>query len=94
MTIENQIKNNRMGDSFSAELIVALYKNGELVKIWAGNPQIIPQTDSNEEPVSIQKRISIPNLDDGDYHLEIFLWDNYETMKVLKNMVLLNEAAE
>ena len=94
LNIETEIKNNRMGDGFTAEIVAALYRDGELTKVWAGGTQEIPETPSSGDAETVSMRISIPRLDDGDYHLEVFLWDNYETMKVLKSMVSIREATE
>ena len=94
MGMSVSIKNNNMGDNFTAELVAALYKDNALVQIWTSEPMTIPQTASSEAAESISKMINIPRMEDGDYHLEVFLWDNYETMKVLKNMISLSEVGE
>ena len=81
------VKNNRMGEDYSAELICVLYKDGKIEQIETSGIVNIPQTPSSEEPVEISVIAHIPTVNSGDY-LEIFLWDSWEGMRVITPSVV------
>ncbi|MBE7038037.1 MAG: hypothetical protein E7404_03945 [Ruminococcaceae bacterium] len=79
------VKNNGMGDNFTAQLIVAVYNDKKLVLAKASEKTTIAQTDSElaGTPLTVEN-VSIPSVDDGDYTVKVMLWKSLDDMTPLK----------
>ena len=79
------IKNNRMGDGYTAQLIAAVYDGNKLISAKASNVITIPQTASVEaDTVLTVDDIVIPSLDSGAYTVKLMLWDSLDDMNPLE----------
>lgn len=75
------VKNNNMGDDFTAQLLVAVYKDGNiLTDIKTTAVTSIAQTSASAAPVSLSQSITVPS----GYTLKVYLWDSISSMKPLK----------
>ncbi len=84
-SVKVEIKNNRMGNSFKAQLLTVIYKNNGMYKAYAGTATLIPQTGSYEKAVPLTiDGINLPDLSDGKYSMKIMLWSDIEDMDSLK----------
>ena len=79
--VSRAVKNNAMGDDFSATLMLGLYKNNELVELKYESAAV-PQNSIKTE---ISNTITIPD-DGAKYELRVFLWDAPEQMNILKSL--------
>lgn len=74
------VKNNGMGDNFTAQLIVAVYDGDILKNVKASAVTTIAQTSPAASSVTLNQSISVPS----GYTLKVYLWDSLSSMKPLK----------
>lgn len=75
------IKNNGMGDDFTAQLIVAVYESEDVLKnIKATGITKIAQTGASAGPVTLTQSITVP----AGCTLKVYLWDSLDSMKPIK----------
>ena len=75
------IKNNGMGDDFTAQLIVAVYEGEDVLKnIKATGITKIAQTGASASPVTLTQSITVPT----GCTLKVYLWDSLDSMKPIK----------
>ena len=80
VTVTRTMRNNKLGNDFSATLMLGLYKDGELLSIrYKGSN--IPQ---NGRKTSISDTVTIPD-DGAKYEVRAFLWDSPTGMNILKD---------
>ena len=80
VTVTRTMRNNKLGNDFSATLMLGLYKDGELLSIQYKD-SLIPQ---NGRKTSISDTVTIPD-DGAKYELRAFLWDSPTGMNILKD---------
>lgn len=80
ITVTKAVRNNKMGDDFKACLILALYRDDELVEMKYSQ-KLIPE---NMQKTELSENITIPN-DGENYELQVFIWDDPDEMDVLKS---------
>ena len=73
-------KNNRMQDDYSIELIIALFKDNELVDINSAY-SIIPQSNEDGEYTPVRVSINIP--DNSSYSVVLYEWDSMTSMRAV-----------
>ena len=91
LSAEISIENNSVSDGIKAQLIAVLYKDEIVVESEATEPLTINPNGSLVEPTILSVPISISTLDDGEYRLEIFVWDSFKTMNTVKSSIIVNE---
>lgn len=75
------IKNNGMGDDFTAQLIVAVYEGEDILKnVKATGITKIEQTGASASPVTLTQSITVPT----GCTLKVYLWDSLDSMKPIK----------
>lgn len=75
------IKNNGMGDDFTAQLIVAVYEGEDILKnVKATGITKIAQTGASASPVTLTQSITVP----AGCTLKVYLWDSLDSMKPIK----------
>lgn len=75
------IKNNGMGDDFTAQLIVAVYEGEDILKnVKATGITKIEQTGASAIPVTLTQSITVPT----GCTLKVYLWDSLDSMKPIK----------
>lgn len=75
------IKNNGMGDNFTAQLIVAVYEGEDILKnVKATGITKIAQTGASASPVTLTQSITVPT----GCTLKVYLWDSLDSMKPIK----------
>lgn len=80
ITVTKSVQNNKMGNDFKASLILALYKDDELIEMNFSE-KTLPEDMQKKDIVS---SVTIP--DDGEkYELQVFLWNDLEEMEILKS---------
>lgn len=79
------VKNNGMGDNFTAQLIVAVYKDKKLAFAKASEVTTIVESDSENAatPLSVEN-IAISSVDDAEYSVKVMLWKSLDNMTPLK----------
>ena len=86
------VKNNKMGDGYTAQLIAAVYDNNKLISASASSVTPIPQTALSDAPIVLEAgNVEIPPIENGNYRVKLMLWDSLEGMDSLKRFEVYTE---
>ena len=86
---EISIENNHLENPIKAQLIAVLYKNNSVIKTAASEAVTIEKNGNTSEATKLSADITVPSLEDGKYRLEVFVWDSFKTMNIVKKSVIL-----
>ena len=79
-----KVKNNSMGDDFTAELIVCLYDGNTLISAKSSGAVTVAQSGELVRPASLTtETISVPDTANHNYKLKAYVWNSLGGMKPL-----------
>lgn len=79
-----KVKNNSMGNDFTAELIVCLYDGNTLISAKSSGAVTVAQSGELVRPASLTtETISVPDTANHNYKLKAYVWNSLGGMKPL-----------
>jgi len=94
-TAKATIKNNKVDAGVNAQIIAILRKDGERIDADASSVTSISKTSYDEDGTDITASIVVPaDISDGKYEISVYLWDELDTMTVLRPFKIYKEPTE
>ena len=78
---------NLCGETSNASVILALFKNGEMVDAVSSTKAVAP--DENVA-AKVYAEIDVPSISDGSYEIKFFIWDDLKSGISLSEGISLN----
>lgn len=87
--VSADVKNNGMGNSFTAQLIVCLYDGDTLYEAKASKVTSISQTAWKNDPETLlTDTFTVPSLEGHNFTLKAYIWDSLTGMNKLESVTL------
>ncbi len=84
--VKIKLENIKQPDGFKAEVMAFVKKGNMIVKAAAGKFDLAQGASED-----VELTLNIPNIDDGDYTISAYVWDDFETMNILSPYTLFTE---
>lgn len=84
------IANNYMGESFKPTLLAALYNGESLCDIQTVSSYVKEGDTLNGAPETFGLIFNVPDLENGNYSMKVFIWNDETMMPLSNNVPILN----
>ncbi len=85
ITIKAEVKNNKREEGTKAQLAAVVTKDNKLVIKKATDVVNIAKTDYSSTPTVLEVNFELPDLTDGEYEVQAFLFDNLTDLNCLSD---------
>ena len=85
ITIKAEVKNNKREEGTKAQLAAVVTKDNKLVIKKATDVVNIAKTDYSSAPTVLEVNFELPDLTDGEYEVQAFLFDNLTDLNCLSD---------
>ncbi len=78
------VKNNEMGGSFTAEVVICLYDGNTLYSAASSGDVNIPMNDWKNAPEKlVTGTLTVPNTEGHNFSIKVYVWQSLESMQPL-----------
>lgn len=85
VTIKAEVKNNKREEGTKAQLAAVVTKDNKLVIKKATDVVNVAKTDYSSAPTELEVSLELPDLSDGEYEVQAFLFDNLTDLNCLSD---------
>jgi len=87
-TVSAKIKNNGMGDYFTAEVVVCLYDGNTLYSAKSSNVKTIEESEYTEPATIVTtETITVPYLSGHNFSIKAYVWNSLKGMQPLTDVI-------
>lgn len=94
LSVKTELKNNKIEGGVSAQLVVCVTNDNELIQKFATPVTSVPKTDYSATPITLNLPITLTDISDGEYEIQAFVFDNLADMNPIMPYSQWNELQE